>query len=351
MRTDHGGSLAQYKHKFGGEWLDFSANISPLGVPARVLHEAQKAIEKADQYPDAECYALRKAIAADTGIPAEQIVCGNGAADLIYRIPRIFRGKKALLPVPAFSEYEAALTEADCKAELFFLKEELGFCLPWDFPVYLRQNLDLLILCQPNNPTGIPIEPALLKKLLLCCQEKDITLVVDECFLDFLDEPKRYSLQEELKKTEKLILLRAFTKSYGMAGLRLGYALCSNPGMSERLQQCAPPWAVSNVAQAAGIAALSEKQYLSSLRKLVAEERERLIPELKKLGFKVIPGKANFLLFYSPDAFLGKKLEQKKILIRDCSSFPGLQEGWFRTAIRKREENELLLQAMREAMR
>ena len=350
MEQKHGGDWAGYQREYGALPLDFSANLSPLGMPEKVQAAAAEAIRIADRYPDPACRLLRQALSAHHGVPAEQIVCGNGAADLIYRLTAALRPKRVLLPVPVFTEYEIALRSLDCEVIRFPLWERDGFALTEKFLPHILPGLDWLVLCNPNNPTGRTAGPALLLRILDCCAETGTMLVVDECFNELLDEPEEHSLAGELNRNPQLILLRAFTKSHAMAGLRLGYALCGSAETTARLQDFGPPWAVSVPAQAAGLAALQESAYLDTLRTLLRDERPFLLQGLVDLGCRCIPGEANYLLFYSEETGLCEKLRRRGILLRDCRDFAGLRPGWYRAAVRTHEENLAFLQAMKGAL-
>ena len=177
---------------------------------------------------------------------------------------------------------------------------------------------------------------------------RGVTLVVDECFLDLTEEPSRYTIVPLLEEYPRLVILRAFTKTYAMAGLRLGYALCGSAETAQALRDCAQPWSVSVPAEAAGLAALKETAYEREVRAFLRTERARMLRALAALGFRAVPGQANFLLFFSEDTSLAQRLRGRGILLRDCRDFPGLAPGWYRAAIRKREENDALLKALGE---
>lgn len=347
---EHGGDWTSYADEYGSLPLDFSASISPLGMPEAAVRAATDALNVADRYPDPFCRSLRAALSSCHCIPDDRIVCGNGAADLIDRIVRTVRPRCALLLSPSFSEYERALSEFGCSVRFWNLSEENGFHLTEQFLGALTEDIDLVFLCQPNNPTCVPVSPELSVSILKRCAEMRAHLVTDECFLDFTADPDRYSLRRFLPEHRNLTVLRAFTKTYAMAGLRLGYALCSDASFAARLQACGQPWAVSAPAQAAGIAALTDPDYLATLRTLIVKERARLLEGLAALGMKVIPGEANFLLFRSEKQDLAERLRCRGILLRDCSTFSGLGAGWYRCAVRTEDENKLFLRTMEEIL-
>ena len=347
MERTHGGDWTAFKREYGYEPLDFSANVGPIGVPVGVRLAVRQAAEEADRYPDPDCRALREAIAAHDGVEPERVLCGNGAAELIWRAAFAARPKKALLAAPCFGEYEAALEASGCLVERYAMGE--SFRLGDDFLRMIDHNIDMIILCNPNNPTGRTIDPALLQRILTRCGEIGTRLILDECFVDFLDEPERHTAVGRLGEVSELLVLKAFTKLYGMAGVRLGYALCADAAFLDGMRQAGPPWAVSGVAQAAGIAALRKTEYVDRLRRLIRTERRWLYDGLSSLGLRVVPGEANFLLFRS-ETPLDAPLREQGILIRRCGDFSGLDDAWYRAAVRTREDNEYLIRALREVL-
>lgn len=349
-RLTHGGDWAGYQARYGGQPLDFSANISPLGMPEGVRRAAAEALADAHRYPDPLCRALTGAIAGTELVSPDWVLCGNGAADLIYRAALARRPDKALITAPAFAEYEAALELIGCKTDRFPLREEDGFALGEDFPDAISPETDLVFLCQPNNPTGRAVPRPRLERTLERCRAADALLVVDECFLDFLDEPEAFTMKGLLGQSPNLLILKAFTKLYAMAGLRLGYCLCSDAALLGRMREAGQPWAVSGPAQAAGMAALEETDYVEAVRTLIRTERPRLAQALSRLGLRVIPGEANYLLFHSPVP-LEEPLRERGILIRDCSNYHGLGRGWYRTAVRDGADNGRLLAALKDILK
>ena len=345
----HGGDWAGYRAQFGRDALDFSANVSPLGLPEGVAKAITAALPTADRYPDPLCRELREKLAKAEGVPAEQILCGNGAADLIFRLALAAKPKKALLPAPTFAEYAAALETVGCEIKRHFLREENDFTLTGEFVSDIDESVDMVFLCQPNNPTGRLTEPALVRKILTRCQECKAMLVVDECFLEFLPDWEQRTAKSFLNE-KNLVILKAFTKLYGMAGVRLGYCLCSDADLLGRMQASGQPWAVSGLAQAAGLAALDETEYVAQVRELIAQQRPILTEGLRSLGLRVLDGKANYLLFQAPET-LGENLRQKGVVLRSCGNYLGLDGSWYRTAVRTASENAQLLKTLEEVLR
>ena len=344
----HGGDWAGYRARFGRDALDFSANVSPLGLPQGVADAITAALATADRYPDPLCRALRAKLAAAEGVPEEWILCGNGAADLIFRLALAQKPGRALVTAPSFAEYTAALETVGCTVERYFLTEENDFAVTEEILSAVRPGIEMVFLCQPNNPTGQLAEPELVEKLLHRCQQCGALLVVDECFLDFLPEGNALSAKHLLAE-KGLLILKAFTKLYGMAGVRLGYALSADDALLARLQAAGQPWAVSSLAQAAGLAALDETGYVARVRALIAAERPVLAAGLRALGLRVIDGRANYLLFRGPES-LGEALKQQGAVVRSCGNYPGLDSSWYRTAVRTGPENRQLLVLLAQAL-
>ena len=349
MQLVHGGDWAGYRAEFGRDALDFSANVSPLGLPEGVARAITAALPTADRYPDPLCRELRAKLALHEGVPAEQILCGNGAADLIFRLVWAKKPRRALVTAPTFAEYATALESVGCTVERFFLREQEDFAVTDAFCAAIRPGVDMVFLCQPNNPTGQLAEPALVEALLRRCEAVGAVLAVDECFLDFLPEGEGLSAKHLLKNSKKLIILKAFTKLYGMAGVRLGYCLCSDTELLARMRAAGQPWAVSSLAQAAGIAALDETEYVAKVRALIEAQRPVLADGLRALGLRVIEGRANYLLFRAPEA-LGEALRRKGAVLRSCGNYPGLDASWYRTAVRTENENRQLLALLAETL-
>ncbi len=325
--------------------LDFSANLHPLGMPREVAEAAREAVSEAVRYPDPYCTALREAIAARDGVRPESVICGSGAADLIFRLCLAVRPRTAIVPAPSFSEYESALRLSGCAVTRHPLHPENSFDLAPDLlDSIARLKPDILFLCNPNNPTGRLAEPSLLCEIAARCQECGTLLAVDECFMELTDAAP-------LRPMRNLFLLRAFTKTYAIPGLRLGYAVCPERALLERLYRAAQPWTVSNVAQAAGIAACLRADWPEKGRAVLRVERPRLAKALRALGLNVLDGAANYLLFRAPGVYgLRERLLKRNILLRACGNFPGLTPDYYRVCVRTEAGNNLLIDALREVL-
>ena len=345
----HGGDILTARSRYGGPVLDFSTNLNPLGMPTQVAHAAASAHGAA--YPDPLCRQLRQAIAAHDGVDGEQILCGNGAADLIFRLAFALRPKRALLPAPTFSEYEGALTCVGCQVERYALDGARDFDLDEGFLAAITPGVELVFLCTPNNPTGRLIDQALLLEIAQRCETVGARLAVDECFLPLADGGGK-GLAPYLTQFPHLFLLRAFTKSYAMAGLRLGYGLSADGALLERLGRFAQPWSVSSPAQAAGEAAFTQcPRWPEQARALVERERPLLAAGLTGLGCAVVPSQANYLLFQAKTVTdLTEKMLQRGILLRSCANYHNLGPDWYRVCVKDGEENRRLLAALKEVL-
>lgn len=326
--------------------LDFSVNTNPLGPPSSVVRAVEASARLLDRYPDPCCRELVRALAAYEGVPERFILCGCGAAELIFSYCGALRPRGALELAPTFSEYAAALEAFGCRVERYALEEENGFALTEKFLDTLETiDCEVIFLCTPNNPTGRLADPGLLVEICEICRRRGLRLFVDECFLELSDGGRSASLADQLERFPGLFLLKAFTKTYAMAGLRLGYCLCGDGALLEAMGRLTQPWNVSVPAQAAGLAALEEGAYLARARTLIGRERPRLAAGLAGLGLYVCPSQANYLLLKSPVELAGPLLE-RGILIRACGNYQGLGPGWYRAAVRGPEENGALLAAL-----
>lgn len=346
MRNRHGGNI--YDHE---GFLDFSSNINPFPIPEQIKKAGKEALKRMDCYPDPECLLLRKGIAkkvSKNGLQLQEhhILCGNGAADLIYSLCSAIMPKEALLVAPSFSEYELALRSCRVEIRYYNLMEEHDFQVQEDILESIHENLSILFLTVPNNPTGKLIEPELLQRMIRRCAECNVYCVIDESFLDFTNEESSvYQTFQDHQQRQLVCYLRSFTKMYAMAGVRLGFLISGNEMLLERIRESRQPWGVSLIAQEMGLVALSQEGFVTDTRRRIAEERMYLQESMKELGIRVVPSEANFIFFQTEEDFAEKMMEEN-ILVRDCSNFTGLTKGWFRVAVRTPEENRRLIGAM-----
>ena len=347
----HGGDVYGAAAKTGipqEKLKDFSANLSPLGVPEGIFRAINDELVKVVHYPDPMSRRLREAIAASDGVSPEHIICGCGAADIIYRFVYGVQPKRALLLEPTFVEYEEALSVIGAEVEGYPLNRK-DFKIREDILEYMTEGLDVVFICTPNNPTGVVTEKNLLLKILEKARLTNTILVLDECFLDFLEDEKRYSLVRELDKYDNLLILKSFTKMFSIPGVRLGYGLCSNKNIMERLYKAGQDWSVSTMAEAAGIAALKEKEYVKKVIQYVNKERKYMESALEQMGISYIHGAANYMLIYKencPDLY--DQLLERGIILRKCSNYRNLTNDYYRIAINRHEDNAALMEALYE---
>lgn len=336
----HGGDI--YRNQVS---LDFSVNVNPFGMPQRVREALEAAVAWCERYPDIRSEALRDAIAGAKGIAPADIVCGNGASELFPAILRAVHAKKVLLAVPSFYGYEHAAKSVGAEICCHELLEADGYAVTERFLTAIGEDVDAVFLAVPNNPVGTVVEPELLEKIAERCQKNGVTLILDECFVTFTGEEERYSFLKKYRNYPGVVIVRAFTKLYAMPGVRLGYLVCRDIALTEAVRGDLPEWNLSVFAQQAGCVACGQRAYVKHSVTFVCRERDWLREQLLKIGITVFASNANFLMIKDGRP-LAKELLKKGILIRDCSNYRGLSGGYYRIAVRRREENERLLAAL-----
>lgn len=340
-RFQHGGDT------YGlGNVVDYSASLNPLGMPVQVVRALKVAAASFDAYPDPLCRDLVAALSEREEVPRNRIVVTAGASDAFSRIAATVKPHKALVCSPCYSGYEQALHAFWPRVVHHSLVARENFDVTERFLDYIEPDIDVLFLCTPNNPTGRVISRELMCKILRTADRWGTFVVVDECYIDFTEEHSCTSL---LDRFPNLIVVKAFTKTYAMAGFRLGYCMCGRDDLAAGIGDAGDPWAVSSPAQVGGLAALDVPGYLDLTREYIAEQRGVLEDGLRALGTLVVPSAANFILFQSP-APLYDELLDRGFVIRRCANFRGLDEMWYRIAVRTRDENARLLAAMREVL-
>lgn len=336
------------------EILDFSASINPLGSSPKALEAIRNSLGQIPVYPDSTSESLREAIADSfRRISLDNVVVGNGSTELIYLFAETFleKGEVALLPAPTFGEYESAVRKAGGVPKHIELGQD--FSIGPDVFGQDMKDAKIAFLCNPNNPTGFLTPYDTLVEIIEEALEEDVLIILDEDFLEFVDTEKQVSLIDKIGKYPNLFVLRSFTKVFGLTGLRVGYGIASEETI-QLLSHAKMPWNVNCLAQTAASAALTDTEHLRKSRELVRTERAYLTNELEQLkGFKLYPADANFVFieikesgFTSPQ--LKKEMLKEGILIRDCSSFEGVDCYHIRVAVKTRQENDRLLEALRK---
>lgn len=345
MKYIHGGDTYNY----GGEIIDFSSNINPIGTPDFIKNAIINSISEICKYPDPYSTELRKHIGEYENTDKEYIVCGAGAAELMFNTVSAIKPKNALIAVPSFAEYERALNNTDTEIVYYNTRKENGYKIDLGITEYIKSNTDIIFICNPSNPTGALTDVTVIEKILKQAEKCNTYVVVDECFNDFLDNGNESSCKRFLSEYKKLIILKSFTKMYCMPGIRLGYMMCSDISFNERIYYTRQPWNICAMAVEAGKAACSQKEYAKTVRDYIRVERKYMVSEFDKLGIEYEKPNANFIFFYHRQN-LKRELIKKGVLIRDCSNYRGIDGYCYRVAIRNHEENEKLIKALKEVM-
>ena len=355
---EHGGkwlaALRQWDEK-NGPLLDFSANINPLGLAASVEEAILKALPDVVHYPDCSGAELKQAISEHYAVEPEQITLGNGAVELLYLLCQQKKPEAILVPAPTFSEYERAARASGAAIRYLDLQEEKGFALELNALKELLPQVEMIFICNPNNPTGRLLQFSEVQEIVKAAARYDCCVVVDESFLDFVAETEKFTCRSLLAEYPNLCILHSLTKFYAIPGLRLGFMLCE-PEFAARLALGKDPWNVNTLAQAAGCAGLRDRDYQAASVELVAAERLFLESSLAEIpGVRPYPGAVNFILLQIKAAGLtaeefSLRMAKLGVLVRDCSNYPGLSNEYVRVAVRSRKENERLLKSIRQVV-
>ncbi|NTV50386.1 MAG: threonine-phosphate decarboxylase [Geobacteraceae bacterium] len=348
---DHGGNIFTVARTLGvapEQILDFSASINPLGMSSTVRKALVNSVDSLIHYPDTSHSDLKLALAKFHDLPATHFTIANGSTELIYNLPAMLSGRKALIISPSFSEYVRALHQHHWEVQHFVLTPESGFAIDMDkLEPVLAAGVDLLFICNPGNPNGTLYPQRVIEQIHTLCQSSGTFLVLDEAFMDFSEET---SAKRMVIQGDNAVVLRSMTKFFGIPGLRLGYAI-SNPSLAEQLDAMGGPWSVNTLALAAGMAAIQDAQHNKESLDYVQRERCILLDGLEQFPqFKVYPSTANYLLVEIKGGMTSLELKEQlllqRILIRDCASFMGLTEYFFRIAVRTSDENKRLLECL-----
>lgn len=362
----HGGEIFEAMENYGNNVIDFSANISPLGISKGALnciYKALKSKENISRYPNINSSEVIKSIIDffDCDITKENIIFGNGSVELIRLFCFVFlsKGDRVLIPVPTFGEYEFSSKISGAQCDFIYLLSENDFKLNIDEIINsTAKKTKAIFLCNPNNPTGKLIPRLELIKLLDFAKQKKILVFVDEAFIDFSEGLEEKSAVYSITEYENLFVLRSLTKMYGLAGLRIGFGIGS-PEIIRYMKNASIPWNVNYLAQKALICALKDKKHVLKTKEMVLNEKVYIFKKLNELSdasLKVFETDCNFLLIdiskYGINSILfKKKMLEKGVLIRDCSSFRGLDNRYVRIAIKTRSENRKMLNAFKEVIK
>jgi threonine-phosphate decarboxylase len=353
----HGGEVLDASDKSGlkrEEILDFSSSVNPLGPSKKALEAAKKAFSQISAYPDSNSIELREAIASHfTSVTRDNVIVGNGSTELMYLFAETFlnKGDTVLIPAPTFGEYEGAVKKAGETPK--FIKLNRNFNIERSTFANEIAGAKIIFLCNPNNPTSMLIPAETLTEIIENALEQNSLIFLDEDFLEFVENEKALSMISKINKYPNLFILRSFTKIFGLTGLRIGYGIANDEIIN--LLSCAKiPWNVNCLAQAAAVAALKDEDHLKVTRELIKTEKAKLLGELEKISsFKIFPSDANFFFIDIRKsgltaAELASKLLSQGILIRDCTSFRGLDPYYIRVAVKTSAENDRLIEALKK---
>lgn len=350
-RFEHGGNI----YAAGGQVVDFSANINPLGLAPSVREAIVAGVDEVVHYPDPEARELRAALAERYNVATEEIVLGNGASELFYLFLQTVRPRRVLLPVPSFSEYERAALASRAKVNYYNLQADLDFRIDWDNFIGALMSSDCVILGNPNNPTGTIITRNELIHLLDELKGGEQWLVVDESFLDFLLYDSRYTVRDLVAEYSHLFVVQSLTKFYSLPGLRLGFGV-ANRNLAAKLNAGKDVWNVNLLAQRAGVAALKDIDYQQRSREEIASLSAALVGELAKLsGIRVQQPSVNFIMLDVLDTGytsteLCRELLAEGVLVRDCANYAGIDGEYIRIAVRTAAENTKLIAALKNIL-
>ncbi|MDR2719419.1 MAG: histidinol-phosphate aminotransferase family protein [Nitrososphaerota archaeon] len=352
----HGGEVLDAAYKSGiscEDLLDFSSSVNPLGTSKKALAAAEAAFDQVAAYPDSTSSKLRGVIAEHYNVLRENVVVGNGSTELMYLFAEVFlsKGDIVVMAAPTFGEYEGAVRKTGADIRFIDLREDKKL----DVDAFIKGMVGakMVFVCNPNNPTSLLVPKKDLERILDAALELGVLVFLDEDFLEFVENEQELSMMSSIDKYVNLFILRSFTKLFGLTGLRVGYGL-ANREIIDVLMCTKIPWNVNCLAQAAAVVALNDNEHLQRTRRLICEEKKYLLEGLSRVkGFRVFVLDASFFFIdikgtgYTA-AELSQKLLEQGIIIRDCSSFKGLNQHqcYIRIAVKLHEENVRLLQAL-----
>ena len=381
----HGGNIYKiFREKNIKEILDCSSNINPYGIPESLKKRITENLEILERYPDPDYVELREKLAYLNKVDVSNIILGNGATEIIFLFMKVINPKKILIVSPTFGEYERAVKATEISGdtvslsssngdnknienkkieiEYFELKESDDFKLNiGNLKNELENKYDLLIICNPNNPTGKFLKLAQTEEILKECNKYDTKLFIDEAFIEFLADGMKESIINTEENKKNLFVTRAFTKFFAIPGLRLGYGMYFDKELEKKISEKKEPWSVNNFAEMAGLTVLDDAEYIEKTLKWIAEEKIYMYEKLNKIsGMKVYETEVNFITGKIDEKLfseglnvkiLREKMLEQGILIRDASNFKFLDERFFRLAIKDRASNERVIEVMKEIFR
>ena len=380
----HGGNIYKvFREKNIKEILDYSSNINPYGIPESLKSRIIENLEILERYPDPDYVELREKLANLNNVNLSDIILGNGATEIIFLFMKVINPKKILIVSPTFGEYERAvkateiprdivslscsgdnknIENKEIEIEYFELKESDDFKLNiGNLKNELEKKYDLLIICNPNNPTGKFLKLAQTEEILKECNKYDTKLFIDEAFIEFLADGMKESIINTEENKKNLFVTRAFTKFFAIPGLRLGYGMYFDKELEQKISEKKEPWSVNNIAEMAGLTVLDDTEYIEKTLKWITKEKIYMYEKLNEIsGIKVYETEVNFITGKIDEKLfseglnvkiLREKMLEQGILIRDASNFKFLDERFFRLAIKDRASNDRVIKVLKEIFR
>ncbi len=357
----HGSDLETIEKIYGikkEEIISFAANVNPLGISPKLKETLASRIDSITSYPDREYTSLRRQIAAYVNADIEDIIVGNGSTELISLFIQIKHPKKAVIVGPTYSEYEREISLGGGCSLYYRLEEENGFHIDIDaLEKELAADVDLLVICNPNNPTSSCITRSDMRKILDICKKKGIFVMVDETYVEFTEDIQKITFVPLTRYYNNIVILRGISKFFAAPGLRLGYAICGDGDLLKEMNRRKNPWTINTLAAIAGEIMFSDEEYIAKTRGLISGERDRICRILNRIpGIKCFTPTANFVLIKiladditSMDLF--EAAIQKGYLIRDCSTFPFLDNKFIRFCFMMPEQNDALITLLSEKLK
>ena len=335
--------------------VSFGANVNPLGLSENLKAKLAQNLDILSSYPDRNYTSLKRVIGSYCNVAPEHIIVGNGSTELISLLIHSVAPRKALLLSPTYSEYERELELVGCRLDYYNLQKENEFQLSLDdFCNEIKKGYELVIICNPNNPTGSALTNDQIDYVLSVCEDCNSFLMIDETYVEFAPEVSNISATSLVEKHQNLMVLRGTSKFFAAPGLRLGYGATSNQKFLQTLLEKQNPWSLNSLAAFAGELMLTDKEYIKETREFISNERSKMIEALSNCkSIRVYPSYANFILveilndnITSSDAF--DLFMKRGLMVRDCSSFAALNGEFFRFCIMSSEDNKRLIEAIIE---
>jgi len=344
----HGGNVFKFASDQGiplESVIDYSANINPLGLSDKVK-DALMDLDDVLNYPDPDYNRLIQSISDYEKVKSDHIVLGNGGIECLFLVAEALKLKNILIPVPTFIEYERAFSKY---GSVNFFYQDSPFELDLTKVKKALDESEGIVLCNPNNPTGYLIKSQMLYDFLTYAKLHKKRVILDEAFIDFVDDEAEATMVKYLDEFENLVILKSLTKFFAMPGLRLGYLMTSDVELIENIKYNKMPWSINCMANRAGIAALSDLDYIEETKVWIVSERKWFLHELDNLGLKTYNTQGNYI-FFEAKIGLDDLLKKKGVMIRNCSNYEGLTQGYYRIAIKDRFHNEQLIRDLKEIL-